>query len=113
MSYSFAGTTISIRAAGQLGDEQQLAKHVHHIPGGNVNYYDNGGLQERVITHSLIFSSLADYNTFRALVGTSGTLISILGTIDGATLDSCRLEQIIWNNGAISKVFAEFTWTIP
>ena len=113
MADSFAGTSISVSAVGTMGDAQQVAKHVHHIPGGDNNVADFGGKQERVISLPLMFSSVADWDTFRGLMKTTGTLVYILGTISNATLDSIALQQVIVNSGGVAKIIAIATWTIP
>ena len=113
MADSFAGTTVRVLVNPAPADSQPTANHVHKIAGGNVNYLDYGGKKERTIVLGLHFTSLADYNTFAALEGTTGTLICILGTISSATLTDFKENAVVPNkSGGISAIKATGTWTV-
>lgn len=113
MSDSFAGTTVRVLVNPAPTDSRPTANHVHKIPGGDVNYLDYGGKKERTIVLGLHFTSLADYNNFAALEGTTGTLICILGTISSATLTDMKENAVVPNkSGGISAIKATGTWTV-
>lgn len=79
MATSFDGATIFI-----LADDvpKSLPSNVteRHIPGGNNNFIDLGGLSMPRITYTLMFETGADAITFEAKQGVQGTLITFDGT---------------------------------
>lgn len=53
---------------------QQAAVSVEHIPGGNVNYIDTGGLEAPTFKCRARLDTFAVLTALRALLGVTGTL---------------------------------------
>lgn len=114
MADSFNGTTVRVLVNPPPTDSRPTANHVHHIPGGDVNYLDYAGKKERTIVLGLHFTTLSAYNTFAALEGTTGTLVCILGTITNATLTDLKESLVVPTTaGGVAAIKATGTWTVP
>lgn len=63
--------------------------NVRHIPGGNINYVDIGGLDIKRVNPNVTIASMSAYASLYALLGTTGTLI-----YDGVTYSGAIFSDI-------------------
>ena len=73
MADGFGTVTCGILIA-KPGETARAEYTVQHIPYGNVNYIDIGGLLPMQYDVTFKFASNSDYTAMQALVGTQGTL---------------------------------------
>lgn len=93
------------------------AVNLRHIPGGNVNYIDNGGLEAPVLRCRVQLTSFNDLVLLQALQGQVGTLTWSEAIYTGAVLRSVTRARAM-GRGDVNLANLEFildadTATIP
>lgn len=89
------------------GFSRQAAVSVEHIPGGNVNYIDLGGLEEPIFPCRGLLASFADLVSMMGIAGLSGTLIYSEATYT-AVLRSCKRSKALGNTAGTQFADLEF-----
>jgi hypothetical protein len=97
-TFTVSGTAITFRVlldGAELGRVSALS--VRHVPGGNVTYLDDGGLEAPTLQCRVKLSAFTDLVALQALQGQSGTL-SYGEASYTAVLRSCRRTRVMGVN---------------
>lgn len=74
-TFTVSATTVTFKLLlDGAGPEQTAAVSVEHIPGGNVNYYDLGGIEAPTLKGRIKLATFADLVSLMTTLGQSGTL---------------------------------------
>lgn len=110
MAESFGGISFKVLVTGGLFPipTAKANINVRHIPGGNINYVDIGGLDIKRVNPNVTIDSMTDFAALYALLGTTGTLIYNSVTYAGAIFSDIGSPNLYEGGTGIVTTSLEF-----